>query len=628
MKRTAIPSCRAFLNFVKPVEISRKTHSLRLSIPPHFYRSHQLKILKRIEQKKYSTSVLLNSSASFLNEKLNNSTEINSDQHPADSLVSASSKYAVQEDPSLLTTVKFQDADLHQSTKKALANIFKLGSMTEIQAETYATASSGTDVLGRARTGTGKTLAFLIPALERLLKNDFQSTIAGNKVGILVVSPTRELAMQIGDQAEKLLTYHKGLSCQVIFGGTKMGRDINLLNNRLPTILVATPGRLLAHMEDTILKNGKNFGYDIMRETPILVLDETDRLLDMGFRNEISKIMSFLPRKEKRQTLLFSATVPQELKKIMAENMRKDFVEVDCIGKDGAQDGAHTNAAVEQSHVVLPSLDRYVTSVVQIVQQIMRADPKNHKIVVFFPTARLVGFFASFFNVGLGIEVIEIHSKKSQGFRNKASDKFRKAKRGVLFTSDVSARGVDYPDVTYVLQFGIPESRDQYIHRLGRTGRAGKAGKGLLVLAPFESKFVSELKGLDIPVNKEVSKMIENPVGEEVMNTIGPVFKLIRENDEVLTKSATLAYLAIIGYYRGNMKRTALRSSEELVAVANEYSKYMGLPEIPGIQKRLVSKMGLTGVHGLRITNKPDIRNGNVRGKGDRNRRNPLRRNS
>jgi ATP-dependent RNA helicase MSS116 len=176
-----------------------------------------------------------------------------------------------------------------------------------------------------------------------------------------------------------------------------------------------------------------------MRETPILVLDETDRLLDMGFRREIDKIMKYLPKKEHRQTLLFSATVPKELKQIMSENMRKDFVEADCIHEEDS--GQHTNAQVEQSHVVLPSMDRYVSSVVEIVQQAMNEDPEDHKIVVFFPTARMVGFFADFFNVGLGREVIEIHSKKSQSYRTKASDKFRKAKRGVLFTSDVSARG-------------------------------------------------------------------------------------------------------------------------------------------------------------------------------------------
>jgi superfamily II DNA/RNA helicase len=340
----------------------------------------------------------------------------------------------------LHSSTKFKDQNMHPNTKKAITNLMKHEYMTDIQSETYLAASKGTDVLGRARTGTGKTLAFLIPALERLLSSNAIYT-PGKNVGVLVISPTRELATQIGDQAEKLLTYHKGLSCQVMFGGTKMGRDVNMLNKRLPTVLVATPGRLLDHLENTKI-SGRKFGYDIMTDTPLLVLDEADRLLDMGFKREIEKIMSYLPRQEKRQTLLFSATVPKELKKIMSDNMRPDYIEVDCIGGDGSTefvDEQHTNVLVQQSHVVLPSLDRYVTSVVEIVKHSMQ--DRDHKLVVFFPTARLVGFFAELFNLGLGIEVIELHSRKTQGYRNTASEKFRKAKTGILFTSDVSARG-------------------------------------------------------------------------------------------------------------------------------------------------------------------------------------------
>lgn len=371
----------------------------------------------------------------------------------------------------------------------------------------------------------GKTLAFLVPALERLLTKEGYKV--GESVGILIVSPTRELATQIGDQAEKLLTHHNGLKCQVMFGGTKMGRDTNVLNKKLPTILVATPGRLLDHMENTKLSNGKKFGYDIMRDTHILVLDEADRLLEMGFRRDIQKIMNFLPKKEKRQTLLFSATVPSELKSIMAENMDSNFVEVDCI-QDGG--GKHTNDLVHQTYTILPTFESQIISVVRLVEQQMKSDP-NYKIVVFFPTARMVGYYADFFNLGLKTEVIEIHSKKSQGYRNKASDKFRKAKRGILFTSDVSARGVDYPDVTHVIQIGLPESREQYIHRLGRTGRAGKVGEGILVLSPFEKKFVNELTNIDISMNKDVTEMLSTPPEATIEDAVNKALARVKSGD-------------------------------------------------------------------------------------------------
>jgi len=512
------------------------------------------------------------------------------------------------QDPSLLSSIKFEDvAEMHPNSKRAIKQILKLTSMTEIQAKTFGEAVKGTDVLGRARTGTGKTLAFLTPALERLLQN--KNFKPGKSVGVLIISPTRELASQICDQAEKLITFHNDLSCQVMYGGTKMGRDMNLLNKRLPSILVATPGRLLDHMENTKLSNGKKFGYDIMRETQILVLDETDRLLDMGFRNEIKKIMSYLPKQEKRQTLLFSATVPQELKKIMAENMKKDYVEVDCIhdGGNNPDGGTHTNSLVKQTYTVLPSLENQVTAVVQLVKQQMEADP-NHKLVVFFPTARMVGYFAEFFNLGLGIDVIELHSKKSQGYRNKASDKFRKAMRGALFTSDVSARGVDYPNVTAVIQVGLPESREQYIHRLGRTGRAGKEGQGILVLAPFEAKFVKELKNIEISENKEATELISGPVDPKITKSVAAVMARIRSGDATLTVSAEQSYQAFIGYYRGHMKRTTINSKDALVATANSMAKVMGLKEQPGLTKKAIGKMGLKGIKNLRIISEADLK--------------------
>jgi hypothetical protein len=188
-----------------------------------------------------------------------------------------------QEQPSFLSTETFADRkDLHPASKRALAEVLKVTTMTEIQAKTFAAASTGRDCLGRARTGTGKTLAFLVPALERLL----QLPPMDDRVGILIISPTRELATQIAGQAEKLLTFHNGMNVQVVFGGTKVERDISQFKRKIPTILVATPGRLFDHLETTKV-NGKRFGRDIMCNTPLVVLDETDRLLDMGFRREV-----------------------------------------------------------------------------------------------------------------------------------------------------------------------------------------------------------------------------------------------------------------------------------------------------------------------------------------------------
>jgi len=251
--------------------------------------------------------------------------------------------------------------------------------------------------------------------------------------------------MQIGDEAEKLLTYHTDMTVQVVFGGTKVARDVSRLNKGLPTILVATPGRLQDLLE-TVKVGGRKFS-DIMGTTPVVVLDETDQLLDMGFRREIKKILTYLPRNNKRQTLLFSATIPDELKQIMADTMKDDYIEVDCIS-DGAATAMHTNVRVKQSHALIHSMDQYMSSVVRVVREAIQDGDGNNKIVVFFPTARMVSFFADVFNETNEAAVLELHSKKTQGYRNRVSGQFRSASTGLLFTSDVSARGVDYPGVS------------------------------------------------------------------------------------------------------------------------------------------------------------------------------------
>jgi ATP-dependent RNA helicase MSS116, mitochondrial len=281
-----------------------------------------------------------------------------------------------------------------------------------------------------------------LPAIERILQLGVLQN--QDQIGILVVSPTRELATQIGDQAEKLAMFHRGMTVQVMFGGTNMKRDITRLSQKTPTILVATPGRLLDHLQSTRI-GSKRFGKDIMSKTPIVVLDETDRLLDMGFRQEITKILGYMPQPQERQTLLFSATIPPDLKVVMSQNMKKDFVEVDCINDGDAS--THTNAQVQQSHLIIPSdSGRSVSCVVELVRLAIKQfdTPQTPaKIVVFFPTARLVNFYAELFNEGkvLPFPVLELHSKKTQSYRNRVSEDFRNAKQGVLFTSDVSARG-------------------------------------------------------------------------------------------------------------------------------------------------------------------------------------------
>lgn len=274
--------------------------------------------------------------------------------------------------------------------------------------------------------------------------------------------------------------------------------------------------------------------------------------------------------------------------------MKPDFIEVDCI--NDAEEDSHTSADIDQSHIVVPSMDRYLSSVVEIVRFAIQQDPQG-KIVAFFPTARTVAFMAEFFNEGLKIPVLELHSKKTQSHRNRVSDEFRAASSSILFTSDVSARGVDYPGVTHVIQFGMSENREQYIHRLGRTGRAGSTGKGWLVLGPFESLFLEMLKGLNIPRNNELLDLLTNPVDVETNEMLTIARDRIRYNQS----NAKGAYQAFLGFYLGQMKRMKMKNKVDLVAIANEMSSQMGLLEIPKLTTNMVRKMGLKGVDGITV---------------------------
>lgn len=369
------------------------------------------------------------------------------------------------QDPTLLSNIPFDDPllNLDPSTLRAVTRDMGLQRLTEIQAQTWPAAVTGQSLLGRARTGTGKTLAFLLPALQRLREADLTVYRPGRTIGVLILAPTRELAIQIADQAKALLTHHQqrpgAWTVQCVFGGTKISRDRAVLSQRIPTVLVATPGRLQDLLEQKTRVAGKRLFSDVIGDTKIVVLDEADRLLE-AFPIETKKILSYLPRTEKRQTMLFSATFSKRLKGLMARGDGKvlpaDHKVVDCIGGVGPY--METNVRIEESYVQLSSMEHYLTGLVSIVREAVKSNDSEYpKLLIFFPTAKIVKFAAELLTTCDIVEssttkVLHIHSRMSQAARNSASTQFRHAKRAILLTSDVSARGVDYPDVSLVVQ--------------------------------------------------------------------------------------------------------------------------------------------------------------------------------
>lgn len=491
-----------------------------------------------------------------------------------------------------LSDVLFASLDLHAKTKRAIVEDLKYERLTNVQNETFQPIRDGKDVLAKAKTGNGKTIAFLLPVIENMVAE-------GRRPGViptLVVSPTRELALQIATEARRLAKFHDlKISCFV--GGENIKKDIRVLTNSQPIdILIATPGRLVDH-----LKSDNGAITERLGKAGVLILDEADRLLDMGFRPDIMRIMDYLPRE--RQTLLFSATLPastEELKKIA---LRSDYAFVDTIDENEAD----TNVQTEQEYVVVKLED-----IVPMVERVLTAHMKlpAYKVILFLPTARSAQFMAQLFNAAGFPGILEIHSRKSQAQRTKTAEAFRTGKKVVMFSSDVSARGVDYPDVSLVLQVGLTD-RDQYIHRLGRTARAGMKGKGVLVLAEFEAAMLNQLSDLPLEASKKHSP--EDLVASE--SRALKVIKNLKMHKE-LEKSAQQSYQAWLGFYNGKTKALKLKS-EGLVKLAADYSYSIGLDEVPKLEKRTLKKMNLLGVPG--IVPAPfnrDVGNGNGGGRG------------
>uniref|UniRef100_A0A0A0K511 ATP-dependent RNA helicase n=1 Tax=Cucumis sativus TaxID=3659 RepID=A0A0A0K511_CUCSA len=444
--------------------------------------------------------------------------------------------------------------------------------MTVVQEATLPLILKGKDVLAKAKTGTGKTVAFLLPSIEVVVKSPPTGDQKRPPILVLVICPTRELATQAANEANTLLKYHSTIGVQVVIGGTRLALEQKRMQANPCQILVATPGRLKDHIENTA-----GFATRLMG-VKVLVLDEADHLLDMGFRKDIERIIAAVPKQ--RQTLLFSATVPDEVRQISHIALRRDHEFVNTI-EEGSED---THAQVRQMQIVAP-LEKHFSLLYAILKEHI-ANDVDYKVLVFCTTAMVTRMVADLLGE-LNLNIREIHSRKAQSYRTKVSDEFRKSKGLILVTSDVSARGVDYPDVTLVIQVGLPADREQYIHRLGRTGRKGKEGQGILLLTPWEEFFLSTVK--DLPITKAPMPLIDPETKKKVDRALVHV--------EMKNKEA--AYQAWLGYYNSN--KTVGKDKYRLVELANEFSRSMGLDNPPAISKLVLGKMGLKNIPGLRV---------------------------
>ncbi|PAN09057.1 hypothetical protein PAHAL_1G455300 [Panicum hallii] len=473
---------------------------------------------------------------------------------------------------SLLTKKRFDECGISPLTVKALADAGYVQT-TVVQEAALPICLEGKDVLIKAKTGTGKTAAFLLPAIESVLnavKNNTNHRVS--PIFALVLCPTRELAIQLTAEANVLLKHHDGIGVQSLIGGTRFKLDQRRLESEPCQILVATPGRLLDHIE-----NKSSFSVRLMG-LKFLVLDEADHLLDLGFRKDIEKIVDSLPRQ--RQTLLFSATIPKEVRRVSQLVLKRDHVFIDTVGLGAVE----TPTMVQQSCLLVPHELHFHMVHCLLREHIDRE--VDYKVIVFCTTAMVTEFMYIMLR-DLKLNVREIHSRKPQLCRTRISEEFRDSNRLILVTSDVSTRGVNYPDVTLVIQVGAPPDREHYIHRLGRTGREGKSGKGILLLAPWEEYFLNEIS--DLPIEKYPAPDIDKEMKQKVDDSIKIVDMSIKE----------AAYHAWLGYY--NSIADIGRDKTMLADLANRFGASIGLEKPPALYRKTALKMGLKDVPGIRI---------------------------
>ncbi|KAJ5194577.1 ATP-dependent RNA helicase dbp4 [Penicillium cinerascens] len=381
------------------------------------------------------------------------------------------------EDLDLKASVKaFSDLPLSEPTAKGLAaSHFK--TLTDIQQRAIVHSLKGRDILGAAKTGSGKTLAFIIPVLENLYRRQWTEL---DGLGALILSPTRELAIQIFEVLRKVGRYH-AFSAGLVIGGKSLREEQDRLGRM--NILVCTPGRMLQHLDQTAMFETHNM--------QMLVFDEADRILDMGFQKTVDAIVDHLPKE--RQTMLFSAT---QTKKV-SDLARLSLKDPEYVAVHEAA-AAATPSTLQQHYVVTP-----LASKLDTLWSFIRSNLKS-KTVVFLASGKQVRFvYESFRHLQPGIPLMHLHGRQKQGGRLDITTKFSQSQHSVLFATDVAARGLDFPAVDWVIQMDCPEDADTYIHRVGRTARYERVGRAVLFLDPSEEKgMLSRLEQKKVPIER------------------------------------------------------------------------------------------------------------------------------
>lgn len=443
--------------------------------------------------------------------------------------------------------VLFENADFSEPTMKAIKEM-GFTKMTKVQAKTIPPLLAGRDVLGAAKTGSGKTLAFLIPAIELLYSLKIKPR---NGTAVIIITPTRELALQIFGVARELMQFHSQ-TCGIVIGGadrrqeaTKLAKGVNLL--------VATPGRLLDHLKNTQF---------VFSNLKALVIDEADRILEIGFEDEMKQIIKVLPN-ENRQSMLFSATQTTKVEDLARISLRPGPLYINVVPEKDVS----TADGLEQGYVVCDSDKRFL-----LLFSFLKRNVKK-KIIVFLSSCNSVKFYSELLNY-IDLPVLDLHGKQKQQKRTNTFFEFCNAKQGILVCTDVAARGLDIPAVDWIVQFDPPDDPRDYIHRVGRTARGTQGkGKSLMFLTPSELGFLRYLKAAKVPLNE-----YEFPANK-IANIQSQLTKLIKTN-YLLNQSAKDGYRAYLQAYASHGLKTVYQIDKlDLKKVSASF----GLDQVPRV---------------------------------------------
>lgn len=370
----------------------------------------------------------------------------------------------------------FSELPLSDRTSRGLERShFK--TLTDIQAKAVPLALKGRDILGAAKTGSGKTLSFLVPVLENLYRQKWSED---DGLGALIISPTRELAVQTFQNLRMIGNYHS-FSAGLIIGGSSLKEEREVLQRM--NILVCTPGRMLQHLDQTAAFDVGNL--------QMLVLDEADRIMDMGFKADVDAIIEHLPKE--RQTILLSATQTKRV----SDLARLSLKDPEYVAVHEAASSA-TPSTLQQYYVVTP-LPEKLNTLFGFIKANLKA-----KIIVFLSSGKQVRFvYESFRRMQPGIPLSHLHGRQKQSARLDITNKFSASTNSCIFATDVVARGLDFPAVDWVIQLDCPEDADTYIHRVGRTARYERVGKAVLFLEPSEEAgMLKRLEHKKVPIIK------------------------------------------------------------------------------------------------------------------------------